>query len=73
MIERRRGERRRGRPSLASGTTPPADVHVTLRPEDYDNIDAIARRERKSVPQVIREAITRLIASDRSRSVNLET
>lgn len=62
-------ERRRGRPSLASGDTPAADVHLTLRPEDYDRLDAIARRERTSIQRVIRDAVARLIAI----SPNLET
>lgn len=65
-----REERRRGRPSLASGDTPAADVHLTLRPEDYDRLDAVAKRERKSIQQVIRDAVALLV---RAHPPNLET
>lgn len=63
MIERRKV----GRPALSSGAVPPADVHLTLPPEDYDATETIQKKYRlASIQSVIRIAVKRLIDEERS-------
>jgi len=61
--------RRRGRPTYASGDTPPADVHLTMAPEDYDQAYAIAARDRVSIQEVLRRALKRLIEEEKGGSL----
>ncbi|CAB4177389.1 hypothetical protein UFOVP998_29 [uncultured Caudovirales phage] len=56
VIEERR---RAGRPRRSDDVAPNADVHLTLPPEEYDAVDAIAKRERISIQQVIRRGLKR--------------
>lgn len=66
--------RRRGRPSLSSSDEPSAAVHLKLAPEDYDHVFQEARRRRKSVQDVIRGAIKRLMIDDKGGTIgNSET
>ncbi len=56
----------RGRPPLdTSSSAPSADVHLTLRAADYDRVDRLAREQRKSIQDVIRHSINRLIRDER--------
>lgn len=49
--------RRIGRPrSVSASDEPPAGVYLTLDPDDYDFAFKRARRDRVSVPEVIRRA-----------------
>jgi len=50
--------RRPGHPPL-DDTDPSTSVHVRLPSTQYDNLYAIARRERVTVPEVIRRLIRR--------------
>jgi len=43
--------------SISTTDQPPADVHLTLAPEDYDAAYKIAARERISVPELLRQAL----------------
>lgn len=49
--------RRPGRRSISNTSEPSADCHVTLDPVDYDKAYAIAKRDRVSVPEVLRRAL----------------
>ena len=49
--------RRPGARPISTSLDPSADVHVTLDPDDYDRVFAIAVRERISVPEVLRRAL----------------
>jgi hypothetical protein len=59
--------RRRGRPTLAKDGTPPAYVHLTLSPDDFDAAEQIAKSDPSaaSIQDVIRRALKRLIADER--------
>jgi hypothetical protein len=62
---------KRGRPTFASGDTPPADVHLTMAPEDYDHAYRIAARDRISVQEVLRRALKRLIQDESGGSISV--
>lgn len=52
--------RRPGRPALVEGEESVPQT-VRLPASDYDRVDEIARRDRCSVPTVIRRAVSRLL------------
>lgn len=58
--------KRLGRPPLDASGTPTADVHLTLRAADYDRIHRLAKESRKSVQEVIRLGLKRLLTDERS-------
>jgi hypothetical protein len=55
--------RRRGRPRL-SAAEGSADVHLTLPEGMYDKAYSVASRERISVPEVIRRALSRALRAE---------
>jgi hypothetical protein len=56
--------KRRGRPPLDAAAKSAA-VHLKLTPADYDRVDQIARRDRVSIPDVIRRSLRRLLDGGR--------
>lgn len=60
-------ERRRGRPRRAEDTQPNAHLHLTLTPEEYDAADAIAKRDRITIQQVIRQSLKQLLIERNTR------
>lgn len=62
--------RRLGRPRVARGAVPSADVHLRLAARQYDLAAELARARRESVQDVIRRGLTRLLADERSAPAN---
>lgn len=56
-IERRAGERRRGRPPVDESGLPPAHVCVAIPPLLYDEVHRAAAVDRVSVPEIIRRVL----------------
>jgi Arc/MetJ-type ribon-helix-helix transcriptional regulator len=57
--------RRRGRPSIADEPNTP--VMVRLPDSTFDRVYELARRDRTSMPEVVRRALTRLLDDDDDR------
>lgn len=55
--------RRRGRPALVEGDVS-TSICLRLSTTDYDALDAKARRDRVSIPAVLRRALHRYLAHD---------
>lgn len=59
-------KRHPGRPPLDTSGAPTADVHLTLKAADYDRIHRLAKESRKSVQDVIRHGLKRLLTDEHS-------
>lgn len=58
-------ERRKGRGDrVANGEIPAADVHLKVDPDDYDRLEAIAKRNREKLGPTIRRALKKFIADE---------
>lgn len=57
-------QRRPGRPPVDDSGAEPAAVHLTLPAADYDAAFQYAKRNRKSVQEIIRQALKRLLADE---------
>jgi hypothetical protein len=55
--------RRRGRQPLTAGDLP-ARLHVTIPSRDYDQAQALARRDGLSVAEVVRRGLQRALADE---------
>lgn len=55
--------KRPGRPSVSDGE-PPARVHVSISPKDYDKAHSIAKRDGCSVPEVVRRGLARVLSDE---------
>jgi hypothetical protein len=68
MAEERRNKP--GRPPLdCSSGIPPASVHLKLPASVYDRASERARKERKSVQDVIRQGLTQLLKVEYSGGI----
>ena len=54
---------RRGRPPIADSTY---SLHITLSSDMYDEAFRVSLQKRVSVPEVVRRALGRLLADERS-------
>lgn len=52
-----------GRPPLSDSPKPPR-VHVTMRPEDFDRAESIAKRQNTSVPELMRRGLSRVFEDE---------
>jgi len=57
--------KRPGRPPLDATGAPSAPVCLKLRASDYDRIDRLARQQRKSIQDVIRQGLKHLFTDQR--------
>jgi len=61
-------ERKPGRPPLDVSGVPSAAVHLKLPAAMYDNAERLAKQQRRSIQDVIRRGLTRLLHEERSGS-----
>ena len=61
--------RRRGRRPISMTEKPPAHVHLTMDPDEYDRMFELARERRTSIQDLIRRALKNLIADERGGSL----
>lgn len=57
--------RRPGRPNLDTSGTPSASVCLKLRAADYDRINQLAKEQRTTIQDVIRQRLKTLLRDER--------